>query len=331
MAITEAKLGYRVPGTLVVKKYFPALENVEEILFPTARSSRVSFREYHESLRLKGELTPAVEEAICKAAKIRRATRAVGYIAGGLTGVDEQTKKRYGMISVFIGDCGKVDGQRNLFFGYVPHLHGTDPVKHPNISPVEVRNIDHLWAVVIADFHINFLHPLAHGNAIELGWAEAHMIPTASQNLVGNKLSRLTLGMDNIAYRGEYEKNFNFDGLKQFKLFTDEYSAWLRTFPNKDPREFYYLSPKLLEGPTLRLNGYDPSGFNPIFDIGQYLAYVRDPGHPRYEQVGSILWHDWKESGMYVVKFGDGKIEDFYDGLMEKDKWGKCKLSFWLK
>jgi len=29
----------------------------------------------------------------------------------------------------------------------------------------------------MADFHINWLDPIAHGNAIEEGWAEAHFVP----------------------------------------------------------------------------------------------------------------------------------------------------------
>ncbi len=314
---------------LRIKDRFPSLAVIEGELFPTAKANRTSISEYERALELRGELTDAVKDSIAKARGIREQTRAVIYVAGPLTGVDEKTKMRYKEISDLLDNYGYIeapgDEKTKLFFGYVPHLHGTDPVKHPNVSPNEVRAIDHLWAVVVADFHVNFLHPVAHGNAIEEGWAEDHMIPTAYQNQKGNKLSRLVLGMDNIASRNEYDE-FNIDGLGQLRILLDEYAAWLKTFQNRDAREFWYMSTAVLNTPVARTpllieNALDPNRFNPIFAVDQFLIYIKDPKHRRYGQVGQLKVHDWRE-GFLLVSFADG-----WDQFSDEG----AGISWWVK
>ena len=312
-----------------IRRLYPHLNKVRDRLFPSAVAERISIDEYESSLEKRDHLTPAVEESLQKAGRVREQTRAIVYIAGALTGVDEKTKLRYGAVSDFLTSYGMQPDGRNLFFGYVPHLHGTDPVKHPNVTPDEVRDIDHLWATVVADSHINFTHPTAHGNAIEEGWAESHMIPTKYINQTGNRLSRLTLGMNNIANQVELYSGEAEGGIGGLKPYFDEFAAWLRRFPKKDPREFYYRSPGLLRSPALIQHGINPLGFHPVFPLQQFEGYVLDPKHPMYGKSGEVVSHDWRDGGKIDVKFPGGKIESFNDGL-EKDGHSP-QLSYWLK
>src|SRR4030066_661850 len=183
-------------GSIRIRDLFPGgMSSIAEEMYPSAKYERTSVDDYKESLRLQGRLTPAVQDSIEKARVWQEEKGAIIYIAGALTGVNELTKERYGEVSALLDSYGSVvddnGKERQLLRGYVPHLHGTDPVKHPNVTSQEVREIDHLWAVIMADAHVNFLHPIAHGNAIEFVWAEDHLIPTATQNIQGNRLSRL--------------------------------------------------------------------------------------------------------------------------------------------
>ena len=90
-------------------------------------------------------------------------------------------------------------------YAYAPHINGTDPIAHPDVKPAEVRAIDYLWAVKTADTHINFWTPLAHGNAIEAGWAEEHGIPSIAVFEAGHPLSRLVRGLNNHETVIEYD------------------------------------------------------------------------------------------------------------------------------
>src|SRR3989304_2270237 len=321
-----------VESRLDIRARYPNMGVVAQELFPTAKYELTPMDSYEKSLRLQGRLTPSVQESLGKAREWQEKSLAVVYIAGGLTGVDEQTKLRYGEVSSLLDSYGTLvdskGSERQLLKGYVPHLHGTDPVKHPNVTSDEVRDIDHLWAVVVASVHVNFLHPMAHGNAIEEGWGEGHLITSSTQNLEGNKLSRLVLGMNNIAHENNY-REFNVEDIEGLRLFTDEFSVWIRTFPNRDPREFFYMSPELLRVPVLVEKGLDLKGWNPVFNASSFLLYVRDPKHPDYGKVGELDGHDWRESGMYFVKFPDGSSALCYDGF-EKEV-GACEVFFWLK
>ena len=174
---------------------------------------RPSIDEYAAQLEAQGRITPAVQESLDKARAVRRDHHTVYYIAGGLTGVDEPTKQRYGAVSDLIASLG---GESVAMFGYAPHLHGTDPVKHPNVTPEEVRDIDYLWAAVVPDAHVNYWGPMAHGNAIEAGWAETFGIPSIYMVPEGVVLSRLVRGMHNIATTITYT-DFAEHGLKQLE------------------------------------------------------------------------------------------------------------------
>lgn len=274
------------------KEVFPGLNTISERLLPGTNPVRPTIENYRTSLELQGRLTPAVKESLEKAAKIRSNTRAIVYIAGPLTGIDEQLKQRYEDVSKFLESYGmqKV-GEGvflNLFFGYAPHIHGTDPVKHPSVTPAEVRDIDYLWASVVADLHVNFLYPTGHGNAIEEGWAEKALIPSVYVNHEGHRLSRLVLGMNNVVYSVQ-TRDFGMDGYEKLAVFFDELATWMETFPQRDPREFFYLSLDFLSGPIFIES--ERSGDELTVPADDVLVYVRADYSPIYGNVGQLLWN----------------------------------------
>lgn len=274
--------------------------DVAKELYPWASPQRLPLAEYQKALFLQARLTPPVAEAFKKAEQIRQKTRAIVYIAGALTGVDEETKQRYEKVSEFLSTC---DG---LFFGYAPHLHGTDPVKHPDITPREVRDVDNLWADAISDLHINFLDPLAHGNAIEEGWAEKRMIPTVYVAPKDMQLSRLTRGMENVSRTILYD-DFGTDGLEQLKIFFDEFAAWLNYYPSRDPREFLYFSLTAVDKLTQLLQtDLKEDGTYPMDD--DIAVFVSNPDLPDYGKVGKLRSHYVDFWSWYEVDIGDHKV-----------------------
>jgi hypothetical protein len=170
---------------------------------------------YDAALENDGRLTPVVDEAIHNALNIVADYDRVFYIAGPLTGMPEAIKDRYGKISEMIGKITAVK-----MFGYAPHLHGTDPVAHPDVTPAEVRDIDYMMAAIVPDYHINCLDPVSHGNAIEEGWAEEAGIPVLYLAPRDMRLSRLVLGMRNVIDVVRYG-DFDADGLPQVQEFLD--------------------------------------------------------------------------------------------------------------
>jgi len=186
-------------------------------MFREARPVQPSIDEYAGSLEAGNRMTPVVREAIEKARAIRFGHHLIFYIAGGLTGVSDELKQRYTAV-------GNVMARKSTpgltFFGYAPHLHGTDPVRHPDVTPAEVRDIDYLWAAVVPDGHINFMFPMAHGNAIEAGWAEEHGIPALHIVPDDMTTSRLVRGLRNTIGTVLY-RDFSADGLSQIEEFLD--------------------------------------------------------------------------------------------------------------
>jgi hypothetical protein len=165
---------------------------------------RPNVREYVAWLEAARRKTPAVQEALERARQVIAQHSFVAYIAGPLTGVDEEYKERYVR-------AAEICEAHNIF-GYAPHIHGTDPVQHPDVSPEEVRDIDFLWAVVMPHFHLNFLYPMGHGNAIEAGWAETYQIPAIFCVPDIQKLSRLVRGLLNIQLWVRYKDHADLYG-----------------------------------------------------------------------------------------------------------------------
>jgi hypothetical protein len=181
--------------------------------FTRAEKNRLSLGDYTTELQELGRLTPVVQEALGKVAVAQETYDTIFYLAGALTGVPEETKENYAKLSDHIAG-------RDGMFGYAPHLHGTDPVKHPSVTAGEVRDIDYAWAVVAADYHINSLAPVAAGPGIEEGWAEAAGIPTVYLAPEDFRASRIVLGMHNVV--GEIRYNdFEQDALPQLDQFLD--------------------------------------------------------------------------------------------------------------
>ena len=163
--------------------------------FPLAQLKHGSLKEYKEDLDRKDRLTPIVREAISRAENVRVP---ICYIAGPLTEATEEQKLRYEIAAKLCEGYG--------WFGYAPHLYGTDPKKHPEVKPEEVRDIDYLWAVIMPTFHLNFFSPTAHGNAMELGWAEVAGIPTIGFIPEAARVSRLLRGARNLLILTSYEE-----------------------------------------------------------------------------------------------------------------------------
>jgi hypothetical protein len=160
-----------------------------------------SIDEYAAELKRRGRITEVTKEAIAKARTVTCEYKNILYVAGPLTGMSEEVKERYGRISDVVA---RVPG----WFGYVPHLHGTDPIAHPDVSADEVRDVDFLWSTVVATAQVNCLFPVAHGNGIEEGWAELAEIPTLYLVPASFMPSRLVRGMWNVGRTVSYD---NFD------------------------------------------------------------------------------------------------------------------------
>lgn len=185
----------------------------------TRPSSRPTIEAYAKQLSAQNRITLTVQEALHQAKKAQLEYDVIFYIAGALTRMSDEVKGRYADVSYLVGSYHKP----KTMFGYAPHLYGTDPVKHPDITPQEVHDIDYLWATIVPDGHLNFWIPVAHGNAIEAAWAEQYNIPSLYVVPTGVTLSRLVRGMRNIIGTLTYA-DFHLDGLPQIQQFLNEIS-----------------------------------------------------------------------------------------------------------
>lgn len=188
-------------------------------LYPniTSMFERPSLGRYMLFLREMGRLTPVVQEACEKAERLRSEHKTIIYLAGALTGVPEAMKQRYVQLYELVGSY---DGM----YAYAPHMHGTDPVKHPDVTFDEVRDIDCLFSMIVADYHINFWDPMAHGNAIEEAWGEMVAVPSVYLMAKDVRLSRLPKGMWNIGERIEYA-DFDTDAVPRVREWLEHVQA----------------------------------------------------------------------------------------------------------
>ncbi|HLC87011.1 MAG TPA: hypothetical protein VJH65_01910 [Candidatus Nanoarchaeia archaeon] len=65
--------------------------------------------------------------------------------------------------------------------------------------------------------------------------------------------------------------------------------------------------------------------FNPNISVDDIVVLVVDKNHPRYGEIGKMLHHDWMDYGEITVKFEDGELEVFYDGIMKGDSPPKIR------
>lgn len=291
------------------------------------------FRQYREFLKEQDRFTPAVSDAFDNYYRIREEWKKyddIAYIAGALTGVSEEVKERYALASEILG--------KHHIFGYAPHLYGTDPVKHPNVTAEEVRDIDYLWAVVCADFHLNWLEPVSAGAGIEEGWAESYMTPTIYLAPEEMRVSRLPKGMINLEHTILYDSIDN--ALEQL----DEFVSEMRSRRARYKKRHYSWKFVNVEHFFVWKKGYEPLSTGP----GDFLALVVDTTHPLFGKIGTVEAYD-QEYGTYLVDFPSSEFKDreeykkcrvyscddisltvkFFDGNMfDKENPEACKLRF---
>ena len=85
--------------------------------------------------------------------------------------------------------------------------------------------------------HINFLGPVAHGNAIEEGWAEVFHIPAIYCMPEAMRLSRLPKGMINVeelVWYGDLE-----DAYQRLVDIFGEIDDWLEKHESEKPLGFF--------------------------------------------------------------------------------------------
>ncbi|MBS3172301.1 hypothetical protein J4438_01825 [Candidatus Woesearchaeota archaeon] len=56
-------------------------------------------------------------------------------------------------------------------------------------------------------------------------------------------------------------------------------------------------------------------------DISDIAVLCVDPVHKRCGQVGKLIYHDSRESGLLQVEFADGRRVQFPDGGEPRDEW----------
>lgn len=119
------------------------------------------------------------------------------YISGALT--NSSRKEFYEKIGKLLEEIG--------YQPYIPHLH-TDPEKNPDATPTEVYTVD-MMQVEKSTIVIAYVGYPSLGVGAELEHANAKGIPLILLYEVGEKVSRLALGIPTvqkvIAYRSEEE------------------------------------------------------------------------------------------------------------------------------
>jgi len=121
------------------------------------------------------------------------------YIGGSLTHVPQAEKTRYEKSAKLVDKLGG--------FGYVPHIYGTDPIKHPDVLSNDVRDIDFFWSVLMSDLSIFWCDYPAFGTGIEMAWAEVYKIPSIKIINKNIKLSRLAKGLRDKSEIIEYDND----------------------------------------------------------------------------------------------------------------------------
>ncbi len=118
------------------------------------------------------------------------------YIGGALTHADEKQKILYKKISKLCENMG--------IEAYVPHVWGTDPVKHPDVSPEDVWHINKRQ-VSSANIMIAFVGKPSLGVGAELEIARINNVKIIIWWFEGEKVSRMTLGNPGVIKKIEAE------------------------------------------------------------------------------------------------------------------------------
>lgn len=110
------------------------------------------------------QLSHVIKENLVSAPK--PLTQKKVYISGALTGVEDQSLKTfYEHLAKVAEDLGMKS--------YVAHIHGTDPIKNPDVSPEDVYQKD-IDAVLEADIFVAYVGAKSIGTGMEVMLAKLH-------------------------------------------------------------------------------------------------------------------------------------------------------------
>ena len=59
--------------------------------------------------------------------------------------------------------------------------------------------------------------------------------------------------------------------------------------------------------------------FDPHIPVEDVVILVTDRDNPRFGQVGALYAHDWSDLGRYHVRFNDGELVEYPDGIIKGD------------
>ncbi len=128
--------------------------------------------------------TPIVADSIRMAEDYLDQGKPIFYVTGALTNItDHSIVDRYEATGELIRSVGGLP--------YLPHEHGSDPKKNPEITPDDIYIIDFLWGAVLPTAAVLWGTPPSLGVGVQLGWCDTYQIPTALLQPTDLKLSRL--------------------------------------------------------------------------------------------------------------------------------------------
>ena len=128
--------------------------------------------------------TPIVMQSLAMADEYLETGKTIFYVAGPLTNVDDPgIIERYNQTDKIIQQAGALS--------YLPHAHGSDPKRNPDLKPDDIYTIDFLWGSVLSDAVVLWGNPPSLGVGVQLGWCDTYQIPTALLQPMDKKLSRL--------------------------------------------------------------------------------------------------------------------------------------------
>lgn len=120
------------------------------------------------------------------------------YMSGALTGVPDNA-----VIKDFYVAVGELCQKLGLEV-YVPHINGTDPIVHPDVTPSQVFEID-VGEVRQASLVVAYVGIPSFGVGMELAYAERFGHPIVLLSEKGCKISRFVLGIPTIVKHIEFE------------------------------------------------------------------------------------------------------------------------------
>ncbi len=128
--------------------------------------------------------TPIVASSLAMADEYLETGKPIFYVAGALTNVtNPKITERYDATDAIIRELGALS--------YLPHEHGSDPKRHPQLTPDDIYTIDFLWGSVLSHAVVLWGNPPSLGVGVQLGWCDTYQIPTALIQPATVKLSRL--------------------------------------------------------------------------------------------------------------------------------------------